>query len=97
MSENSVRISVLPSEYRFQVINKIKAWLSNHRIDSVNKVINTRNPNVAHEQIVQDAESYIDYLENADDESFRLPALMDYLHKLLDLIFLNNKIGRAHV
>jgi Radical SAM superfamily len=76
------RISVLPQEYRFGVIESLEQWLNEHQIIETQQIINTRNPNVAQEQIVQDARSYLNYLKSAEDESHRLPDLVQYLKKL---------------
>jgi hypothetical protein len=46
------------------------------------QIINTRDPNLAQQQIVQDAQSYLNYLESAEDESSRLPDLVAYLKRL---------------
>jgi hypothetical protein len=76
------RIGVLPLEYRSDVIETLKQWINNHQTVNSHQIINTRDPNVAHEQIVQDATSYLRYLESAQDESYRLPDLIDYLKRL---------------
>ena len=76
------RISVLPQEYRSQAICLLNDWIQTHPADSSLQIINTRDPNVARDQIVQDAESYLKYLESADDESDRLPDLVEYLKRL---------------
>ena len=44
--------------------------------------MNIRDPNVAQQQIVQDLQSYVNYLKNEPDESHRLPDLVQYLKKL---------------
>ena len=77
-----LRISVLPQEQRAWAINRLQQWLDGHQINHEESIINTRDPRIVYEQIVQDAESYVDYLKHADDESFRLPLLVDYLNKL---------------
>jgi hypothetical protein len=77
-----MKISVLPVEQRVQVIKKLQQWIDAHPVNDLDTIVNTRDPSVVHQQIVQDAQSYIDYLKNSHDESFRLPALIDYLHKL---------------
>ena len=53
-----------------------------HEIKSLEQIVNTRDSTVAHVQIRQDAESYIDFLDHADNESFRLPELISYLKRL---------------
>lgn len=77
-----LRMSVLPMPLRLQLAEQIQSWIGNRSAGNAS-VINTRDPNVAHEQIVQDAKSYVDYLLTAPDESSLLPELVDYL-KLLE-------------
>lgn len=76
------RINVLPEPQRKLVIQQLQAWIQAHQVDDTNQIINTRDPNLAKQQIVQDIESYLDYLESADDESYRLPDLVKYLKRL---------------
>jgi sulfatase maturation enzyme AslB (radical SAM superfamily) len=77
-----MRPSVLPADMRDQVKDKLKKWLSLHDAGSNINVINTRHPDMIHQQIVQDAQSYVHYLETESDESFRLPDLVRYLKTL---------------
>lgn len=76
------RISVLPQEHRSIAIEAIEQWVNSHPTDQVNQIINTRDPGVAKEQIVQDASSYLNYLKSVEDESYRLPDLVNYLRRL---------------
>lgn len=78
-----LRIGVLPTQQRTHVIEHIKRWIETHDAEQHQQIINTRDPNLARQQIVQDAESYLHYLESAADESHRLPDLVAYL-KLLE-------------
>jgi sulfatase maturation enzyme AslB (radical SAM superfamily) len=78
-----MRPSVLSPDLRYQAIGKLQSWLdTQHYTTEETKIINTRNPNQAHQQIVEDAKSYMTYLSNEPDESFRLPDLIRYLHKI---------------
>jgi len=77
-----MRPTVLPKVEKQNAINNLKLWV-NQCQDSESKVINTRNPEFFKRQTVQDAKSYINYLENAPDESHRLPDLIDYI-KLME-------------
>jgi hypothetical protein len=77
-----LRISVLPPSVRKTLADKIKLWIGD-RSTGGTAIINTRDPNVAVQQIVQDAESYVAYLSTAPDESNLLPDLVNYL-KLLE-------------
>jgi hypothetical protein len=74
--------SVLPAVYRDKIIKEMKHWLEQHPAAG-DTVTNIRNPSVVREQITQDLQSYINYLETAPDESDRLPDLVRYL-KLLE-------------
>jgi len=77
-SPEHMRPTVLPQKYRNVVINELKSWVTQHGTHT-NNIVNTRDPNQAQQQVVQDAESYIRYLESAPDESHRLPTLAQYL------------------
>jgi len=77
-----LRIGVLPSQQRSQVIEQIKLWIGSHSTEPHQQIINTRDPNMARPQILQDAESYLHYLEYAADESHRLADLIAYLKRL---------------
>ena len=77
-----LRVSVLPISHRVSIVNAIKQWLLDHQAGT-EIVTNTRNPNVARDQITQDLQSYVNYLETAPDESNQLPKLVEYL-KLLE-------------
>jgi sulfatase maturation enzyme AslB (radical SAM superfamily) len=76
------RISVLPQKQREQACENLRTWLHAHPVEHGNQIINTRDPNLARQQIAQDAESYLNYLESAPDESSRLPDLVAYLKRL---------------
>lgn len=78
-----LRIGVLPDMIRKKIANQLKIWIDNHAVLDGAKIVNTRDPNMAQVQIVQDALSYLNYLESAPDESDRLPELISYL-KLLE-------------
>jgi sulfatase maturation enzyme AslB (radical SAM superfamily) len=77
-----LRISVLPDVYREQARDSLAEWLALHPEPQVAQVINTRDPNQVRAQIRQDAESYLDYLYHAPDETDRLPDLITYLQRL---------------
>lgn len=75
--------SVLPLESRRPIIDDLKHWIQT-KSDFLNQeqVINTRHPDLVCSQIVQDAISYLNYLEDQPDDSYRLPDLVRYLKKL---------------
>lgn len=76
-----LRPSVLPREQREEALEKLKHWVSSHDIES-ETVINTRDPSYAQEQVVQDARSYVKYLESAPYETGLLPDLVKFLKTL---------------
>ena len=76
-----LRPSVLPPEYRQRIVAELDAWLDQHLVTG-DTVINTRDPNVAQQQIAQDLQSYVNYLKDEPDESWRLPDLVKYLKQL---------------
>lgn len=76
------RISVLPAEQRNQARLLLQDWIDQHHAQAQEQIINTRDPNRAHDQILQDAASYVNYLTTAQDESDRLPDLIEYLRRL---------------
>jgi sulfatase maturation enzyme AslB (radical SAM superfamily) len=78
-----LRISVLPDKHRQQAVENLQNWITSRNSSGTTQVINTRNPNFAEQQVVQDAQSYLDYLISTEDESHRLPDLIQYL-KLLE-------------
>lgn len=77
-----MRISVLPLDYRRNIKKQITQWILAHPVEHTEKIVNTRNPKYSKPQIIQDAQSYVDFLELAEDESFRLPELVQYLKTL---------------
>ena len=79
-----MRPSVLPVELREIVMGKLQSWVLGHeQITESLAVINTRDRNLARQQIVEDAKSYIHYLRTQPDESHRLPDLVRYV-KLME-------------
>ena len=77
-----MRIGVLPKEQREQARQRLVTWIDSHPVDTQEQIINTRDPNLSRVQIRQDAESYVNQLLDAEDESYRLPDLISYLKKL---------------
>lgn len=73
--------SVLPLTYRQTIIDKMQQWIDDHQVDS-ETIINIRNPNTIQAQLVQDLSSYVNYLKNEPDESYRLPELVTWLKRI---------------
>ena len=76
-----LRPSVLPMDYRNQVINNMQQWIDSRNTAGAT-IVNTRDPNVAQQQIVQDLQSYVNYLKNEVDESWRLPDMITFLKRI---------------
>ena len=76
-----MRPSVLPLSHRLPIIDRMESWIAEHNTNS-NVIVNTRDPSVAQQQIVQDLQSYVNYLKRESDESFRLPELVTYLKRI---------------
>ena len=76
------RISVLPKKQRDQACENLRRWIQTHPAGLGDQIINTRDPNLAQQQIAQDAQSYLNYLESAADESHRLPDLVAFIKQL---------------
>ena len=74
--------SVLPQSQRDSVISDLENWIASKGTVSPDTVINTRDPNQAQQQILQDAASYVHYLRNQPDHSDRLVHLVKYLRTL---------------
>jgi hypothetical protein len=77
-----MRTSVLPKRQRDQAVHVLKTWIDQHPVSDLAQIVNIRDPNIAREQIIQDATSYLNYLESAADDSARLPDLISYITKL---------------
>jgi len=76
-----MRPSVLPLEYRRSIIQHMETWIA-ARCAGTDTIVNTRDPNVAQQQVVQDLQSYVNYLKNEPDESYRLLELIKFLKQL---------------
>jgi MoaA/NifB/PqqE/SkfB family radical SAM enzyme len=77
-----LRINVLPKNQRDIARQRLVAWLSDHDLEQSEQIVNTRNPDTAHQQIYQDVQSYVNYLDTAEDESEKLPELVSFLKTL---------------
>jgi sulfatase maturation enzyme AslB (radical SAM superfamily) len=77
-----MRIGVLPQEHRARARQNLSNWINRHQTATTDTVVNTRDPNRAHDQILQDAQSYLNYLDHAPNESHQLADLVDYLKRL---------------
>ena len=73
--------SVLPVAYRQHIIDQMTNWIAAHSTNT-ETIVNIRDPSTAQQQMVQDLQSYVNYLKNEADNSNRLPELMTFLKKL---------------
>jgi len=78
-----LRINVLPKNILTQAKQNLSHWIDQHQIEINEQIINTRDPNMYQAQLLQDAQSYLAFIDSTEDESFRLPELIKYL-KLLE-------------
>lgn len=76
-----MRPSVMPMADRLSIIDRMNDWITT-RDNHDQTIVNTRDPSVAKQQIIQDLQSYVEYLKHEPDESFRLPELMTYLKRI---------------
>jgi sulfatase maturation enzyme AslB (radical SAM superfamily) len=77
-----LRPSVLPLSLRLQARHRLTSWIKNKDTEQDHTVINTRDTNKTKQVLLQDARSYISYLNTARDETSLLPRLVDYINKL---------------
>ena len=76
-----LRMSVLPLSIREHISGQLKHWIQQQELDQ-ETVINNRDPSHVQQSILQDAVSYINYLDQCPDETHQLPAMIQYLKKL---------------
>lgn len=77
-----LRPSVLPMHYRKPIIDSFKQWIDEHSSEHDATVVNSRSPYQTQKYLVQEFQSYVNYLESDVDQSWRLPELVAYLKKL---------------
>lgn len=76
-----LRMSVLPVEVRQQISDQLKQWIQQQHVNQT-QVINHRDPNQVQQSILQDLNSYVNYLDESPDETHLLPDMVRYLKKL---------------
>jgi hypothetical protein len=77
--------SVLPLNLQQKIKDDLLQWIASKSIPFQNdQVINIRHPDFLQHQLLQDADSYIQYLDHEPDDSELLPDLVAYL-KTMDL------------
>lgn len=73
-----MRPTVLPLDDRQEIIHRLQEWIQRHQILAP-RIDNTRDPQMAQAQVIQDAESWVSYLQKQPNESYLLPNLARYL------------------
>lgn len=76
-----LRPSVLPAAYKNQYVEEMQSWLGQYNIND-KLIVNSRDPNVVHQYLLQDLQSYVNYLRDEPDESYRLNDTVQYLKAL---------------
>lgn len=77
----ALRMSVLPVHIRKQISGELKQWIQKHLLDQ-SQIINHRDPSHVQQSVLQDAVSYVNYLDQCPDEAHLLPGTVQYLKKL---------------
>lgn len=78
-----MKISLLPKDIRNTISKELSEWIQSHN-NYINeeKIVNTRDPNKVREYILQDAQSYINYLDKVPEELHLWKDLVDYIKRL---------------
>lgn len=74
-----MRPAVLPIEYRSKIRNDLQVWAAQKDHLETEQIVNIRHPDLVQQQIIQDIQSYIRYLDSEPDQSDLLPELVRYL------------------
>lgn len=77
-----MRPSVLPPSYRHTVVAKLQALLSDHSCTASDLPINSRSTEFCGDYMAKEIKSYVAYLNDQPDESWRLPDLVAFLKRL---------------
>jgi sulfatase maturation enzyme AslB (radical SAM superfamily) len=78
-----MKISLLPKNIRDTISKELLNWIQSHsEHNDKEKIINTRDPKKVREYILQDAQSYVNYLNNVPEEMHLWKDLVNYIKKL---------------
>ena len=77
-----MRISVLPTEYRQQAKSKLMSWINGQPMVQDKLEVNARHPDRYATQIIQDALSFVHYLDTQPDEGHRLSDLVTFITRM---------------
>ena len=74
---------VLPAPLRHRARDSLTSWIDSKSHTVFNdQIVNIRNQNFLHQQLIQDAQSYVQYLDQEPDASHLLPDLVAYLKRM---------------
>jgi len=78
-----MKVSLLPKATRNIISKDLSYWIQSHAdYVSEGQIVNTRDPNQVRKYILQDAQSYINYLNNVSEETHLWKDLVTYIKKL---------------
>ena len=79
-----IKISLLPKNIRDIISKELSRWINSHKeyLDNNELIVNTRDINKIRTYILQDAQSYINYLNNVPEETHRWKDLVNYIKKI---------------
>lgn len=78
-----MRMSLLPTDIRQNIAKDLQDWINSKKLlFGDERIVNTRDPNTVKDYILQDAMSYVEYLQNSPDETTSWPDLVSYIKKL---------------
>lgn len=77
-----MRPTVLPMARRRELAKQLREQIHSAGGVTDTQILNIRHPDLATAAALQDAASYVDYLESAEDESYLMPDLVQYLRQL---------------
>lgn len=78
-----MKISLLPKATRDIISKNLSDWIQSHtNYESDEKVVNTRDTNQVRKYILQDAQSYVNYLNNVPEEMHLWKELVKFIKKL---------------
>ena len=77
-----MRMNILPKTMRQEFADKLQTWIDSKNLPLGERTLNFRDPNIVHKGILEDAQSYVNYIRNAPEETHRLPDTVSYIKKL---------------
>ena len=67
---------------RQEFADKLQTSIDSKNLPLGERTLNFRDPNIVHKGILEDAQSYVNYIRNAPEETHRLPDTVSYIKKL---------------